>query len=87
MKVLTRIGFRYKDGKIWLWPFHKSANPGKLTADDAPKWSVDIREIIAMVFVGSGAMCLLWKGDTQNAMILLTGLLSYATGRTVAARS
>jgi hypothetical protein len=35
-----------------------------------------------MVFVGAGALCLLWRGDSDKAMILLTGLMGYAIGRT-----
>lgn len=70
-----KIGFRYRHGKVLIY----KDNPG----EDFPGWAVDIREIIAMVFVGIASICLLFKGDTDNAMVLLVGLLAYATGRTV----
>jgi len=48
-----------------------------------PAWAVDIREILAIVFVGSGALCLVLKGEYAYGVALLSGLLGYVTGRTV----
>ncbi len=62
--------------------FKATGNP-TLSMEEKPSWAVDIREIISMAFVGTGALALIIKGEINYAMILLTGLLGYATGRTV----
>ena len=72
---MLKVGVRYSHGKLLIF----KSNPGV----SQPSWAVDIREIIAMGFVGVGAMLLIWQGEFNYAMILLTGLLGYATGRTV----
>ena len=80
--MLTKFGVRYSHGKILFYKVLRAGNP-EPTFGDKPGWAVDIREIIAMFFVGIGAIYLLSKGDTENSMHLLIGLLAYATGRTV----
>lgn len=75
-----KIGVRYLHGKLLIYRnFVPSANPGDVT----PSWAVDIREILAMFFVGLAALFFIWKDQYSNAMLLLVGLLGYATGRTV----
>lgn len=71
----SRLGFRYVNGKVLIYSDNPSAS--------SPAWAVDIREIIAMLFVGVAALMLLYQGKHEYAMILLTGLLGYATGRTI----
>lgn len=73
--MATRLGFRYIDGKVLIY----KDNPGM----DSPAWAVDIREIIAMVFVGIAALFLIYRGYITEAMYLLVGMLGYATGRTI----
>lgn len=70
-----KMGFRYSHGKLLMF----KGNPG----EEAPSWAVDIREIIAMVFVGMASMLLLYCREYEKAQTLLIGLLAYATGRTV----
>ena len=83
--MLWKFGVRYHDGKVLFFKaskdgtFKAKSNPGEV----APSWAVDIREIIAMVFVGLGSVCLIFKGYIHEAMYLLVGLFMYATGRTV----
>ena len=80
-----KFGVRYHNGKVLLFKadhegsFQVKANPGTV----APSWAVDIREIIAMIFVGTGAIALILQEHTTEAMYLLVGLFMYATGRTV----
>lgn len=80
-----KFGVRYQDGKILVFKadsdgnFVPKSNPGTI----APSWAVDIREIIAMIFVGVGAIALIFQGHITEAMYLLIGLFMYATGRTV----
>jgi len=78
---LWKLGVRYAHGKVLIYP-----NNPSLGLAEAPGWAVDIREIIAMGFVGVAGLCFIFKGEYQNAMILFTGLLAYATGRTVPGR-
>lgn len=75
-----KIGVVYRDGKILIY---KVENNPETKIEGKPSWAVDIREILAMLFVGSAALCLIIKGNINEAMMLLTGLLGYATGRTV----
>lgn len=76
-----KFGIRYKDGKLW---FFKADKDGRFRNPVAvPDWAVDIREIIAMVFAGVGGLALLFLGNVDEAMLILVGLLMYATGRTV----
>jgi hypothetical protein len=74
------IGVSYQHGKILIYrtsgTSYKS-NPGQ------PSWAVDIREIIAMLFAGTGGLCLIFKGFINEAMVILVGLMFYATGRTI----
>lgn len=70
-----KVGVRYSHGKLLFF----KANP----TNDQPSWAVDIREILAMIFVGGGAWFLVYVGEIEKAMYLLCGLLGYATGRTV----
>jgi len=72
-----KFGIRYRDGKFILFKGHR--NPGEMQ----PAWAVDVREIIAMIFVGVGALAFIASGDVEDAKALLVGLLCYATGRTV----
>lgn len=81
MDLVKRLGFRYSNGKLWVFKA-KMSNPTEEVADK-PSWSVDIREILAMGFVGVAAICLIMKGYISEAMYLLVGLLGYATGRTI----
>ena len=80
-----KFGVRYHNGKILFFKadangkFQIKANPGVVV----PSWAVDIREIIAMIFVGIGAVALIFQEHTTEAMYLLIGLFMYATGRTV----
>ena len=73
--MATRLGFKYIDSKVLVY----KDNPGM----DSPAWAVDIREIIAMFFVGVAALFLIYMGYITEAMYLLVGLLGYATGRTI----
>lgn len=75
-----KIGVRYRDGKLLI--YRGTDNPEN-TLNDKPSWAVDIREVLAMVFVGSGALILILKDQYDLAMYLLVALFSYATGRTV----
>lgn len=76
-----KIGVRYSHGKILIYKADSqggfSKNPGQ------PNWAVDIREIIAMVFAGTGGLMLIYMNQIDYAMIIMVGLLMYATGRTV----
>lgn len=80
-----KFGVRYHNGKVLFFKaardgsFQVKANPRTVV----PSWAVDIREIIAMVFVGIGAVALIFQGRITEAMYLLIGLFMYATGRTV----
>lgn len=76
LKKTIKIGVRYSHGKILLY----RGNP---EIANQPSWAVDIREIIAMCFAGAGALALILVHEYEYAMILLTGILGYATGRTV----
>lgn len=84
-RVPFKFGVRYVHGKVLFFransrgEFEPSSNPGDVT----PSWAVDIREILAMFFVGLAALFFIWKDEYSNAMLLLVGLLGYATGRTV----
>lgn len=81
-----KFGVRYHNGKVLFFKadrdgtFQVKANPGNSVV---PSWAVDIREIIAMIFVGIGATALILQDHTTEAMYLLVGLFMYATGRTV----
>lgn len=83
--ISWKVGVRYVNGKILIFKatsegqFQATPNPGTV----APSWAVDIREIIAMIFVGVGAIALIFQEHYQEAMLLLVGLFMYATGRTV----
>lgn len=80
-----KFGVRYFNGKLLFFRadrdgnFQVKANPGTVV----PSWAVDIREVIAMIFVGVGAIALIFQGHLTEAMYLLIGLFMYATGRTV----
>jgi len=80
-----KFGVRYLNGKVLFFKANKegkfevSANPGEI----APNWAVDIREIIAMMFGGTGAIALILTDHVTEAMYLLIAITSYATGRTV----
>ena len=80
-----KFGVRYHNGKILFFQadrdgrFQVKANPRVVV----PSWAVDIREVIAMIFVGVGAVALIFQERTTEAMYLLIGLFMYATGRTV----
>jgi len=78
---MWKFGVRYLNGKILFFKT-KQVNPEVLFAQP-PAWAVDIREILAIVFVGSGALCLVLKGEYAYGVALLSGLLGYVTGRTV----
>jgi len=84
-KPSWKFGVRYHNGKLLFFKadsngsFHSSSNPRTV----APSWAVDIREILAMVFAGTGALILLFKGYVTEAMYILIGLTNYAIGRTV----
>jgi hypothetical protein len=56
-----------------------SPNPGI----EVPDWSIDIRELMAMLFVGIAALFLIQKDHIQEAMYLLLPLTGYAIGRTI----
>ena len=73
--MATRLGFKYLNGKVLIY----KDNPGI----ESPAWAVDIREIIAMFFVGMAAIFMIYRGYITEAMYLLVGLLGYATGRTI----
>lgn len=75
------VGVHYRHGKVLI---HKvdGSNPENKIADK-PSWSVDVREIIAMAFTGTLAILLALKEQYNYAMVLGTGLLTYATARTV----
>ncbi|GAJ18732.1 unnamed protein product [marine sediment metagenome] len=81
-KIPWKFGVRYQHGKIL---FFKANDNGNFSNPEtvAPSWAVDIREVIAMIFVGTGAVALIFKGYIHEAMYLLVGLFMYATGRTV----
>lgn len=77
------FGVRYQNGKIM---FFKASDEGTFSHNPGvtvPDWAVDIREIIAMIFVGIAAICLIWKEQYHLAETILVGLLCYATGRTI----
>lgn len=76
-----KFGVRYQDGKILF--FHANKNGKFANPQQPPAWAVDIREILAMLFVGIAAILLIYKGETTTAMYILLPLLGYAIGRTV----
>lgn len=83
-RIPLKFGVRYLHGKLLFFVADgkgefASSNPGEA----APSWAVDIREVLAMFFVGLAALFMIWKDEYANAMVLLVGLLAYATGRTV----
>ena len=85
MKSFWKFGVRYSDGKVLIFRATKQGhfyeeNPGEIIV---PSWAVDIREVIAMVFAGAGSLCLIFRNEINYAMVILVGLLMYATGRTV----
>ena len=75
MDFRAKWGFRYCNGKVLVY----EGNPSPLV----PAWAVDIRELIAMFFVGVAALFFINRGEYGHAMTLLVGLLGYATGRTI----
>lgn len=78
---MSRLGIKYSNGKVWIFKY--LTNSAKEGGSETPSFSVDIREILAMCFVGTAAIALILKNDTTDAMLLLVGMLGYATGRTV----
>lgn len=78
-RVPRRLGFLYRHGKVLIYTAGNNPEP----MADKPSWAVDIREILAMLFVGVGAICLIYQGDVEGAKMLLIGLFGYATGRTI----
>lgn len=83
--IPVKFGVRYCHGKLLFFAannrgeFTASHNPGEV----APSWAVDIREIIAMIFVGTSSLFLIWKNEVEKGFALLLMLTGYATGRTV----
>lgn len=83
--IPMKFGVRFMHGKLLFFvannkgEFLPKTNPGEVV----PAWAVDIREVLAMFFVGLAALFFIWKDEYSNAMVLLVGLLAYATGRTV----
>lgn len=73
------FGIRYRDGKILFY----TRGIGNPVAKDPPAWAVDIREILAMIFVGVAALCFILQKEYELAMYLLLPLAGYAIGRTV----
>lgn len=75
-----KFGVRYCHGKVMFFKTNdgKFGNPGVL-----PDWSIDIREILAMLFVGIAVLLLICYDYIHEAMYLLLPLLGYALGRTV----
>lgn len=41
---------------------------------------MNYQRLIAGVFVGSGSMILIWRGEYEKGMILLVGMLSFFVG-------
>jgi len=76
-----KFGVLYRDGKILFYKATQT-NP-EIKIDDKPSWAVDIREILAIFFVGTGAIALILKGNINEGVSLLSGLLGYVIGRTI----
>ena len=88
-KLCWKYGFRYRNGKFVMLqmscPESSETRESRVreVIPSEPSWAVDIREVMAMGFVGVAALMLIYSREVDNAMILLVGLLSYAIGRTV----
>jgi len=78
--VNWKFGIRYRDGKVMIF---RNVAPYLNPGIETPDWSIDIREIMAMLFVGIAALFLIWKDHIQEAMYLLGPLTGYAIGRTI----
>ena len=78
VRMPFKVGVRYLDGKILFFK-----NPVQSDNPSAPAWAIDIRELLAMFFVGIAALCLIIKGYIPEAMYLLGPMIGYAVGRTV----
>lgn len=77
------FGVRYSDGKLCFFRTNKNGKFGTNPGVTVPDWAIDIRELVAMFFVGIAALFLISKNYINEAMYLLVALVSYAIGRTV----
>lgn len=73
--VPRKLGFKYVNGKVLIY----KDNPGL----EAPSWAVDIREILAIFFIGIGSICFIFTEQYQMAKEVLILLAGYVFGRTV----
>ena len=76
-----KFGVLYRDGKILFYKALKT-NP-HTEISDKPSWAVDVREVLAIFFVGAGAIALILTGQADKGTSLLSGLLGYVIGRTI----